>query len=128
MTRINVGIPPAELTSKHLIAEHREIKRIPNQIKKGKYSMDNQPKKFKLGSGHVKFFYDKIGYLKRRYDSIYIECLKRGYNVTNYSDCFTGIDSNLMNDYQPTQHDINIIKERIKERLNQNTNENNTRI
>ena len=25
MTRINVGIPPAELTGKHLIAEHREI-------------------------------------------------------------------------------------------------------
>ena len=33
MTRINVGIPPAELTGKHLIAEHREIKRIPNCIK-----------------------------------------------------------------------------------------------
>jgi hypothetical protein len=128
MTRINVGIPPAELTGKHLIAEHREIKRIPNQIKKGKYSMDNQPKKFKLGSGHVKFFYDKIGYLKRRYDSIYMECLKRGYNVTDYSDCFTGIDSNLMNDYQPTQHDIKIIKERIKERLNQNKDENSIRI
>ena len=120
MTRINVGIPPAELTGKHLIAEHREIKRIPNKIKKGKYSMDNQPKEFKLGSGHVKFFYDKIGYLKRRYESIYIECLKRGYNVTDFSDCFTGIDSNLMNDYQPTQRDINIIKERIKERLKQN--------
>ncbi len=90
--------------------------------------MDNQPKEFKLGSGHVKCFYDKIGYLKRRYDSIYIECLKRGYNVTDYSDCFTGIDSNLMNDYKPTQRDINIIKERIKERLNQNKDEDSFRI
>lgn len=26
MTRINCGIPPAELTREHLIAEHREIK------------------------------------------------------------------------------------------------------
>ena len=28
MTRINVGIPPADLVNQHLIAEHREIKRI----------------------------------------------------------------------------------------------------
>jgi deoxyribonuclease (pyrimidine dimer) len=118
MTRINVGIPPAELTGKHLIAEHREIKRIPNKIKKGKYSLDNQPKEFKLGLGHVKFFYDKIGYLKRRYETIYNECLNRGYNVTNYSECFEGIKPELMNDYKPTQSDIEIIKQRIKERLN----------
>ena len=25
MTRINVGIPPADLVNQHLIAEHREI-------------------------------------------------------------------------------------------------------
>ena len=30
MTRINCGIPPEELSDKHLLAEHREIKRIPN--------------------------------------------------------------------------------------------------
>ena len=46
MTRINVGIPPEELTDKHLLAEHREIKRIPNCIAKGKYNMDGIPKRF----------------------------------------------------------------------------------
>jgi hypothetical protein len=35
MTRINCGIPPAELTNKHLIAEHREIIRIFNAIAEG---------------------------------------------------------------------------------------------
>ena len=49
MTRINVGILPKELSNKHLIAEHREIKRIPNCISKGKYNMDGQPDRFKLG-------------------------------------------------------------------------------
>ena len=39
MTRINVGISPAELNDKHLIAEHREIKRIPNCVAKGKYNI-----------------------------------------------------------------------------------------
>ena len=63
MTRINVGIPPAELVNQHLIAEHREIKRIPNCIAKGKYNMDGIPDKFKLGTGHVKFFYNKLLYL-----------------------------------------------------------------
>ena len=48
MTRINVGINPADLTGKHLIAEHREIKRIPNCIAKGKYNMNGIPNKFKL--------------------------------------------------------------------------------
>ena len=67
MTRINVGIPPAELVNQHLIAEHREIKRIPNCIAKGKYSMEGIPDKFKLGTGHVKFFYNKLLYLKNKH-------------------------------------------------------------
>ena len=57
MTRINVGIPPAELVNQHLLAEHREIKRIPNCVAKGKYNMDGMPERFKLGTGHVKFFF-----------------------------------------------------------------------
>tara|TARA_R110002020_G_scaffold263792_2_gene478516 strand:- start:772 stop:1125 length:354 start_codon:yes stop_codon:yes gene_type:complete len=116
MTRINVGIPPAELSGKHLIAEHREIKRIPNCIAKGKYNMDNIPNKFKLGTGHVKFFYNKLKYLRNRYKSIYKECLKRGYKVQNYIGAWDDIPDVLMGDYTPTKHDIEIIKQRIKER------------
>ena len=43
MTRINVGISPTELTDKHLLAEHREIKRIPNCIARGRYNMEGIP-------------------------------------------------------------------------------------
>ena len=60
MTRINIGVSPNELIGKHLLAEHREIKRIPNCIKKGRYKMIGIPDKFKLGTGHVKFFYNKL--------------------------------------------------------------------
>lgn len=67
MTRINVGIPPRELTNKHLTAEHREIKRIPNAVKTGKAKMVGIPAQFTLGTGHVKFFYNKLGYLRQRY-------------------------------------------------------------
>ena len=118
MTRINVGIPPADLSGPHLIAEHREIKRIPNSISKGKYNMTNIPEKFKLGEGHVKFFYNKLKYLKKRYVMIYEECLKRGYKVQCYIDAWNDIPSNLMGDYTPTKEDIKIIKERLNKKLN----------
>ena len=71
MTRINVGVLPKELHDKHLIAEHREIKRIPNTIRNGRFKLDGQPSEFKLGKGHVKFFYDKLMYLKNRYERLF---------------------------------------------------------
>lgn len=117
MTRINCGIPPAELTDRHLMAEHREIKRIPNCISKGKYSMKGQPNKFTLGTGHVKFFYDKLTYLFSRYESLYAECIRRGFNVTYYGQAFSGTPPSLWNDYTPTDEDREIIRARIKERL-----------
>ena len=116
MTRINVGIPPADLVNQHLIAEHREIKRIPNCIAKGKYNMEGIPDKFKLGIGHVKFFYNKLLYLKNRYISLHNECIKRGFNVQNYIDAWDNIPQELMNDYKATYKDRLIIQERIYER------------
>ena len=116
MTRINVGIQPVELSNQHLIAEHREIKRIPNCIAEGKYNMEGIPDKFKLGIGHVKFFYNKLLYLKNRYISLYNECIKRGFNVQNYIDAWDNIPQELMNDYKATYKDRLIIQERIYDR------------
>jgi len=116
MTRINVGVLPQELSDKHLIAEHREIKRIPNCIKKGRYKLDGIPSEFKLGTGHVKFFYNKLQYLHNRYNSIYQECLKRNFNVTNYNECFNDLPIELYNNYKEQPNDRKIILERIKER------------
>ena len=115
MTRINVGILPKELSNKHLIAEHREIKRIPNCISKGKYNMDGQPDRFKLGTGHVKFFYDKLSYLKDRYISLYNECIRRGFNVQNYTGAWDNVPNELMGDYIPTEGDRKLIQQRIIE-------------
>ena len=118
MTRINAGIKPAELTDKHLLAEAREIKRIPNCINSGRNSMEGQPDTFKLGTGHVKFFYDKLLYLKNRYDSIYEECVSRGFNVTYFGSAWEGVPDHLMNNYKPTLNARLIVQERIRERLN----------
>jgi deoxyribonuclease (pyrimidine dimer) len=118
MTRINVGICPTELTDKHLLAEHREIKRIPNCIAKGKYNMEGIPDKFKLGTGHVKFFYNKLLYLKHRYVRLYYECIKRGFNVQYYLAAWDNVPEKLMNIYHPTDTDREIVRERINEKLN----------
>jgi len=112
-----VAIPPKDLCRQHLLAEHREIVRIPNVVKKGKYTLDKQPKEFTLGTGHVKFFYNKLLYLKNRYNQIYDECVRRGYNVTYFGNAFDGIPIKMMNDYQPTERDKLLIEARISERL-----------
>lgn len=117
MTRINVGIPPRELTGKHLIAEHRELKRVPNVVRKGRCRLDKIPTQFSLGTGHVSFFYDKLGYLLDRYRALYRECIERGYNVQNYEDAWEGIPENLMNGYTPQPRDISLIRERIADRI-----------
>jgi hypothetical protein len=116
MTRINVGIPPAKLTRQHLIAEHRELVRIPNAIKSGRAVVKGIPEQFKLGSGHVKFFYNKLKYLHKRYDALYKECIRRGYKMTYFGDSFKELPQILYNDYIPTQKDIEIITERINSR------------
>jgi len=117
MTRINCGIPPTELTDKHLLAEAREIKRIPNCVSRGRYNIKNTPNEFTLGKGHVAFFYNKLLYLRNRYESIYEECIGRGFNVSYWGSAWANVPLNLMNDYTPTERDKEIIRKRIKDRL-----------
>jgi deoxyribonuclease (pyrimidine dimer) len=117
MTRINVGIPPIELSKSHLIAEHREVKRVPNCVAKGRYNLKGQPKEFTLGTGHVKFFYTRLWYLKKRYEELYAECKRREINVQYYGNAWDNVPPELMNDYTPTERDKQLIRERISERL-----------
>jgi hypothetical protein len=117
MTRINCGIPPAELCDAHLLAEHREITRIPNTLNSGRAKVINIPPKFTLGKGHVKFFYNKVGYIQNRYNEIYEECRRREFNVESKFNSFENIPKHRMNDWSPSPLDIQIINERISERL-----------
>jgi len=41
MTRINL-VPPEELCDQHLLAELRELPRIPNAVLKGRYPMGSK--------------------------------------------------------------------------------------
>ena len=86
MTRINSAIPVKCLTDEHLLAEHREIKRLPYNLKKAleSGSVKKIPKEFKLGRGHVLFFLDKQKFVQDRYSEIFNECVYRGFDVQCY--------------------------------------------
>ena len=116
MTRINCGVAAEELPDKILLAELREIKRIPNAIRNGRYSLQGIPEEFTLGTGHVKFFYDKLEYLWDRYQSLRIEALNRGFNVSDFSEAWNGVPPELMNGYIEKIRDREIIIMRINER------------
>ena len=119
MTRISVAVRGSELCDAHLIKERIEILRIPNSIKKGKAKvvLSKTPNTFTLGSGHVIFFYSRLKYLHKRYNELTQECIKRNFNVTDYSDAFDGLPENLYNDYEEKTQDRKILVERINERL-----------
>lgn len=122
MTRINV-VPPQELSVKHLVAEYREITRLPGNLetslnRKGKkFELKEIPSKYTLGKGHVKFFYDKMLFLEKRFKALVDEMLNRGYNPTHRdSTIFIPSDKSFYNDYTPTEEALEINRARIKER------------
>ena len=117
MTRISVGVRAIELCDAHLIKERIELLRIPNAIKSGKAVVKNIPSSFTLGTGHVKFFYDKLGYLQQRYEELTAECIERDFNITDFSDIFKGLPKNLCNTYEETDKDRAVVVDRVNERL-----------
>jgi hypothetical protein len=117
MTRVNVGVDPREISKKALNAEHREIVRIPNMLRAGKFkNISKAPAEFTLGEGHVLFLASRIGYLKRRYQAIYDACIEKNINVQSFITAFEDIPEEYMNDYTPTESD----REKIITRMNEN--------
>lgn len=124
MTRINSSIPVKNLTDEHLLAEHREIKRIVSYFEKSlkSGSINKIPKQFCLGTGHVTFFINKQLFCFQRYNEIYNECLERKFQVTDYRDCW--LDNiakfkqyNCWNDYKTTDNENELLIERISKRI-----------
>lgn len=77
MTRINAGIDVVELLDTHLFREWQELPRVLTLavVKGAKGAI---PPTFRLGTGHMCFFYDKLEYLAKRFDALTEELEKRG--------------------------------------------------
>ena len=135
MTRINI-IPPRYLANRHLVAEFTELPRLAPYLQKT--LQQKSPAVIKkeiaphyiLGKGHVYFWYDKIPFLQKRYESLAKEMTRRGMVVNKES-----YDKNqkrflllvrrkeLRKDffvpYRPNMTDININAARIATRINE---------
>lgn len=122
MTRINV-VPVQELSRQHLIAEYREITRLPGNLKKSlnrktkQFSMLEIPEDYTLGAGHVKFFYNKMKFLENRFIALFTEMQNRGYTA-NHTDpsIFHPEDMKFYKDYKPSEKALEINRQRILER------------
>lgn len=121
MTRINSAISPKFLTDQHLLAELRELPRIFTAVK-NRLSLDKDfndiPKKFTLGSGHVKFFYDKCQFLSNRHHSLrleYFDRYKKHYEFDYHR--ISSIPDKFFGDYESTDNEKQLLVDRISTRI-----------
>jgi deoxyribonuclease (pyrimidine dimer) len=120
MTRINL-IDPSLLHNKHLLGELHEITRVFGLARKAQDEMHKMkiPNEYKLGTNHVRFFYDKLTFISNRYTSLCDEAVNRGYNCNRIpkEELHRGIASHMFWDYTPTPEAIKLNTDRINERL-----------
>lgn len=113
MTRINV-IPPQQLCDQHLLAEYRELPRAFTLSKNNPKA--HIPPTYRLGPGHVTFFYDKLRWLRNRHRSITEELTRRGF-IVKMTEPLPTLEDVSENDWMPSKESIKINKMRILERL-----------
>lgn len=112
-----------DLCRQHLQGEYKEATRIFGIARKAQYEFLRGkypiPKEYTLGTGHCKFFINKLKFIADRYEQLTQEMKRRGYkpNPIERQELLKGIDSRLYNDYTPTQQAIEINKQRILERM-----------
>jgi len=115
MVRINL-IDPKNLADQHLIAEYNETLMLLGYVRKFP-QRDDIPKKYSLGKGHIKFFKDKLVYLKNRHELIKKEMKTRGFKTEKSID-LKEFNIVLINDWTPQKEDFLIIKSRLIEKIN----------
>lgn len=115
MTRINV-VPPSELLDQHLLAEYRELPRVFALARV--LPVGTAPSNYVLGSGHVKFFYDKTGFLSRRQEEIIQECLLRGWAIqhTRAPEPVPGLERDWVPDDRAVRLNLRRLRERFLEK------------
>lgn len=119
--RVNI-INPKYLTDNHLIAEYREIKMSIYYYIRSKNSREGIDKsrinkRYTLSGGHAYMWYDKFGFINKRFNALVEEMRNRGFQA-NYTELnFSGIDSDAFGDFTPTQEDKRVNLDRVLERI-----------
>ena len=125
MTRINI-IPVEQISNKQLMAEYHESLRVFSYVLKSKKNPEDIPSHYCLGKGHVKFFFNKIPYLLKRYKEINKELTNRGYRLNNETFSKNLEKGKLalarypdiqVNNWAPSLEDMTGYQDRVDERL-----------
>ena len=119
MTRINL-LPPSQLADQHLIAEWRELPRVfglvKNKLAEGKLILPWV--KYTMGTGHVRFFYDKLLFLQKRHQDLVKEAQKRGFKLSKTEKIsLHAFPKVYCQDFIPSEADLAISQQRIQEKL-----------
>lgn len=120
MTRINSSIDPKKLTDSMLNAELRELPRIFTAVQKRvseNKPFNDIPSRFTLGTGHVKFFYNKCKFLTERHRDLREEYFNRYNKEYDFDVERTKVPTYLFNDYKPTLEENKLLIERISIRI-----------
>jgi deoxyribonuclease (pyrimidine dimer) len=124
MTRINSNVDPKQLMDQHLMAEYRELPMVLASLRRSLKTQSERevlkkiPPKFTLNKGHVLFFYNKLTFLRNRYDRLVNELHNRGYNLDQGRVLdLNGIPSTFFNDWSATPADDAVLEQRIKEKI-----------
>jgi deoxyribonuclease (pyrimidine dimer) len=118
--RCNCGFAPMYLADQHLIAEQCELLMICGMLRKNNYQPKSPiPAQFKLGTGHMLFWVDKLIYLKRRHEAVKEEVGKRGFKITDKEIVLSEFPKKFCNDWQPSMRDSQILRERLVWKIEQ---------
>lgn len=121
MTRINC-VPPQELHQKHLVAEYRELPRVfalaYAAMQRGEKPTDpRNPKDYVLGPGHVRFFYSRLGYLRRRFEELIAEMMRRDYVPKYLTAPSVELPSEWLTNWEPDAKALSLNRERLALRM-----------
>jgi deoxyribonuclease (pyrimidine dimer) len=114
MTRINT-LRPEYLADQHLLAEYRELPRVFDLalrwMERTDCDVEALPGTYRLGKGHVMFFYDKLDWCSARLQAIIEECLRRGFDIQHTEVPEPRPD--LCSGWNPTEVDLSINLSRL---------------
>lgn len=125
MTRCNL-VPPSELADQHLFSEFRELKMIPKSLARSIRARGIPgvlaiiPPTYRLGKGHVSFFYNKGAYLHERYYKIKQELRLRGirFNELSAFDPDGTMECNeFWRNWYPPEEALALIRARLAEKV-----------
>ena len=114
MVRVNL-ISPKKLADQHLVAEYAEILMLAEYIKKHP-ELEGIPSGYCLGTGHQKFFKNKLKYLKKRHESLIKEMRRRGFHPKK-SLSLKGFPKANLKDWKPKEEDFKLISKRIAQKI-----------